>query len=58
MSRKKTKLNNTTQSEEELLKTQKESEAQVLPAQKTVFSISGKIRKRVHNLKEVFYNKI
>jgi DNA modification methylase len=47
---KKNKLNNTTQSEEELLKTQKESELQVLPEQKTVFSISGKIRKRVHNL--------
>lgn len=49
--RKSNKLkNNTTQSEEELLKTQKESETQVLPEQKTVFSISGKIRKRVHNL--------
>jgi len=46
------KLNNTTQSEEELIKTQKESEAQGLPEQKTVFSISGKIRKRVHNLSD------
>ncbi len=39
MSRKKTKLNNATQSEEELLKTQKESEAQTLPEQKRVSNL-------------------
>lgn len=37
-------------SQEELLKIQEESQRQVLPEQKRVFSVSEKIRKRVHNL--------
>ncbi|HDM37639.1 MAG TPA: hypothetical protein ENG55_01095, partial [Candidatus Omnitrophica bacterium] len=38
------------QSEQELLEIQKESEAQGLPKQEAVFSVSSKIRKRVRNL--------
>ena len=37
-------------SQEELLKIQEESEKQALPEQKRVFSVSEKIRRRVHNL--------
>jgi adenine specific DNA methylase Mod len=47
MSNKKEK---TSQSQEELLKIQEESEKQALPEQKRVFSVSEKIRRRVHNL--------
>jgi len=37
-------------SQEELLKIQEESQKQALPEQKRVFSVSDKIRRRVHNL--------
>ncbi len=37
-------------SQEELLKIQEESQKQALPEQKRVFSVSEKIRRRVHNL--------
>ncbi len=47
---KKEARDNITQSEEELYQRQKESQEQKLPEQKAVFSISSKIRKRVHNL--------
>jgi len=39
-----------TQSDQDLLEIQKQSEEQKLPEQKAVFSISSKIRKRVRNL--------
>lgn len=39
-----------TQSREELQRIQEESQKQSLPEQKSVFSVSEKIRKRVHNL--------
>jgi len=38
------------QSQKDLLKLQEESQRQTLPEQKKVFSVSDKIRKRVHNL--------
>ena len=44
------KKQNSPQSQEELLKIQEESEKQTLPEQKRVFSVSEKIRRRVHNL--------
>ncbi|HEX9666760.1 MAG TPA: hypothetical protein VGA95_09435 [Thermodesulfobacteriota bacterium] len=37
-------------SQEELLKIREESQKQALPEQKRVFSVSEKIRRRVHNL--------
>ncbi len=40
----------TTQSQAELAKLERESQEQQLPEQKKVFSVSEKIRKRVHNL--------
>ena len=36
--------------QEQLIKIQEESQKQTLPEQKRVFSVSEKIRKRVHNL--------
>src|SRR3989338_1228155 len=46
----KSENNKKIQSQETLFKIQEESQRQALPEQKRVFSVSDKIRKRVHNL--------